>query len=261
MKTKLRQPRLAEMVAEGLRRRILSGELLDGAQLPKQDDLLADFGVSPPSLREALRILETEGLITVKRGNVGGAVVHRPKADRAAYMLSLVLESRGVPLRDVEQAIRLLEPPCAAVCAARADRETTVLPRLRKVLDDAIAAIDDPQAYMVLARRFHVELVDASGNETMRLVIGAMEALWSAQVAARVHGAAQYGAFVEKSVRLATAAEHERLYQLIAEGDEEGAERLARGHYSSSEERVEWRHGFDLDAVVESGLLGGGSGI
>ena len=97
-KMPLRQPRLAEMVADGLRERILSGELGDGDMLPKQDDLLAEFRVSPPSIREALRILETEGLITVQRGNVGGAIVHRPKPATAAYMLGLVMQSRSVQL-------------------------------------------------------------------------------------------------------------------------------------------------------------------
>ena len=73
-KKPVRLPRLAEMVAAGLRDKILSGELDDGDLLPRQEDLLAEFGVSPPSIREALRILETEGLITVKRGNVGGGL-------------------------------------------------------------------------------------------------------------------------------------------------------------------------------------------
>jgi GntR family transcriptional repressor for pyruvate dehydrogenase complex len=97
----LRQPRLAEMVADVLRRRILAGQLADGSMLPKQEELIDEFGVSKPSMREALRILETEGLITVQRGNVGGAIVHAPQASNAAYMLGLVLQSRSVSLYDV----------------------------------------------------------------------------------------------------------------------------------------------------------------
>src|SRR5438309_709655 len=92
----LRQPRLAEMVAAALRKRIVSGGIEDGGMLPKQEDLMAEFGISLPPMREALRILETEGLITVRRGNTGGAVVHQPQATKAAYMLGLVLQSRDV---------------------------------------------------------------------------------------------------------------------------------------------------------------------
>src|SRR3954466_6326180 len=143
----LRQPRLAEMVAEALRDRILSGALEDGSMLPKQDELLVEFGVSQPPLREALRILETEGLITVQRGNVGGAVVHRPQPAKAAYMLGMVLQSRHATLGDVLSAMVGFERACAAPCAARRDREREVLPRLRAILDDAKAAVDDAEDY------------------------------------------------------------------------------------------------------------------
>jgi len=81
----MRQPRLAEMVASALRDEILSGSLTEGDTLPRQEDLLADFQVSPPAVREALRILETEGLVSVRRGNVGGAVVHVPSARGVAW--------------------------------------------------------------------------------------------------------------------------------------------------------------------------------
>src|SRR3954469_6123374 len=110
----LRQPRLAEMVAAALRKRIVSGIIEDGGMLPKQEDLMAEFGISLPPMREALRILETEGLITVRRGNTGGAVVHQPQAAKAAYMLGLVLESRDVAINDVLEALRRLEPVCGA---------------------------------------------------------------------------------------------------------------------------------------------------
>src|SRR5512141_1942510 len=71
-----KQPRLAEMIANDLRNRILNGEIADGEMLPRQEELLEAFRVSMPSLRGALQILETERLITVLRGSVGGAVVH-----------------------------------------------------------------------------------------------------------------------------------------------------------------------------------------
>ncbi|HRE03853.1 MAG TPA: GntR family transcriptional regulator, partial [Ilumatobacteraceae bacterium] len=69
-KMHLRQPRLAEMVADVLRQRILSGELGDGSIIGKQEELIEEFNVSKPSIREALRILETEGLISVQRGKL-----------------------------------------------------------------------------------------------------------------------------------------------------------------------------------------------
>ena len=67
--------RTAEIVADELRRQIIDGELVDGDLLPRQELLVEQFNVSLVSLREALRILETEGLVSVRRGNRGGAVV------------------------------------------------------------------------------------------------------------------------------------------------------------------------------------------
>ena len=126
----MRPARLAEMVAGVLRDRILSGELPDGGWLPKQEDLLAEFGISMPPIREALRILESEGLITVKRGNVGGAVVHLPREAAAASTFGVLLHSRGATLGQLVDAMVAIEPLCVAAAASRGDRATAVpIPR------------------------------------------------------------------------------------------------------------------------------------
>ena len=126
------QPRVAEMVAEILRSRIVDGALPDGSMLPKQDDLIEEFQVSlRPLFREALRILENEGLISVRRGNVGGAGVHVPTSENAARTLGLVLQARQVDLDDLADALAVIEPACAAHCALRADRHAALDPAAR----------------------------------------------------------------------------------------------------------------------------------
>ena len=77
-RSRIPQHRIAETVAAELRSRILVGDGPHDYRLPTQEQLVKEFGVSYPSIREAIRILETEGLVTVRRGNVGGAEVHRP---------------------------------------------------------------------------------------------------------------------------------------------------------------------------------------
>jgi GntR family transcriptional repressor for pyruvate dehydrogenase complex len=250
---RLRQPRVAEIVAENLRSRILSGGLADGEQLPKQEELMAEFGVSPPCIREAFRILETEGLITVLRGNVGGAIIHLPQANTAGYMMGLVLQSRGVPLSDLSEALRRLEPACAAQAAGRNDRETTVLPKLRENIEASMAALDDPDTFIGLARDFHTEIVKNCGNETMALVVGTLEALWSAQVDTLARNASVHGTFGDRSVRLSLAREHERIYRAIEDGDARGAERAIQEHFTGHQ--GERRHGFDTSKTVIAGAL------
>ena len=128
----MRQPRLAEMVAADLRERIVDGTLPDGGDLPTLDRLVQEFSVSPPSIREALRILENERLITVRRGSVGGAIVHRPKPEAAAYMMGLVLQASQTRTVDLAGALTELGTVCAGLCARRTDRRKKVVPALRQ---------------------------------------------------------------------------------------------------------------------------------
>ena len=177
---RIRQPRVAEIVASRLRDDILSGRIKEGDVLPSQDTLLAEFGVSPPALREAIHILETDGLISVRRGNVGGAVVHPPSAERTAHMISMVLQTRSATPADVSGALMHLEPICAGMCAARDDRMTEVVPYLEAEIQTQTEQFDNLSRYVPNARRFHEAIVSRCGNEPMILLIGSLELIWSA---------------------------------------------------------------------------------
>jgi DNA-binding FadR family transcriptional regulator len=248
----MRPARLAEMVAGVLRDRILSGELPDGGWLPKQEDLLAEFGISMPPIREALRILESEGLITVKRGNVGGAVVHLPGEAAAASTFGVLLHSRGATLGQLVDAMVDIEPLCVAAAAARGDRATAVLPVLRATLDASIAAIDDAETYTGLARRFHSELVATCGNTAMEVLVGVLESLWTAHVDHLARRPAKLGAYAERAARRASAREHERIYTAIVKGDPKAAERAARAHTADARSNG-WQ--IDLTQPVDASLL------
>ena len=226
----LRQPRLAEMVAASLRNEILSGRLKEGDTLPRQEDLLADFKVSPPAVREALRILETEGLISVRRGNVGGAVVHFPTARGVAYMVSLVLHVQNTSLDDVGTALRLLEPLCAAMCADREDRHETVVPVLQEIIQDQVDAMQDNVLFNQAARRFHEAIVAHCGNETMILVIGSLESLWTAHE----RHVYEVGPQVTSLVRRTAMRAHEKLLAAIEAGNAESATQIARRHLDAT---------------------------
>src|SRR5215207_11088599 len=104
---------MAEIIVERLRRQIVRGELAEGETLPSEQELQARFGVSRPTLREAFRVLESESLITVRRGAHGGARVSAPDSDVAARYAGLILEYRGATLGDIYRAAALIEPPCA----------------------------------------------------------------------------------------------------------------------------------------------------
>ncbi len=244
-------PRLADVVAAELRERILSGRLREGALLPKQEDLLAEFQVSPPSIREALRILESEGLVTVQRGNVGGAVVHAPSPDNAAFTIASVLQARRVRLEDVATALQAVEPACVAAAAARADRHDAVLPELRELHAEERGTLGDPERHRDVARRIHAAFVRAAGNQTLALLAGALEALWAAHARERAR-AGRWPEPVTRAVRASYVRAHERLIDAIADGDPERARALAQQHLAEAT-----RHTLrDGDAIgIDASLL------
>ena len=234
-RSQLRQPRLAEVVASVLRERILDGQLGDGAELPKQDELLDEFRISRPSLREALRILENEGLLTVRRGNVGGSVVELPTAESSAYMFGLVLQSRRGTVAELAEAIHHIEPITASLCAQRIDRETTVLPVLRENIAACEAAIHDAMQFTAIARAFHEQLVEVCGNQTLILMVGALESLWSEQERQWALRAQSRGTYPGENYRRDVLSAHKALVTAIAEGKAERAANLARKHLQESQ--------------------------
>jgi GntR family transcriptional regulator, transcriptional repressor for pyruvate dehydrogenase complex len=242
------------MVAASLRNEILSGQLKEGDTLPRQEDLLADFKVSPPAVREALRILETEGLVSVRRGNVGGAVVHFPTARGVAYMVSLVLDVQKTSLDDVGAALRLLEPLCAAMCANRDDRKEKVGPVLRSILQEQVESIEDVTRYNQAARDFHEALVAHCGNETMILVIGALESVWTAHER-RVY---EIGPPPNSVVRRTAMRAHEKLIAAIEAGNAESATQIARRHLDATQAftmLADERHEVVADLVRDTRLV------
>jgi GntR family transcriptional regulator, transcriptional repressor for pyruvate dehydrogenase complex len=246
-----RQPRVAEIVASKLRDDILSGRLKEGDVLPSQESLFGEFGVSPPAVREAIHILETDGLISVRRGNVGGAVVHLPTAERTAHMISMVLQARSATPVDVSAALMHLEPICAGMCAAREDRMTEVVPYLQREIGKQTSEFDDLSQYVPNARRFHETLVSRCGNEPMILLIGSMELIWSAHESSVWNDDGEPAPMAGKT-RRAALRDHQRLLDAIRDGNSARAVRLAQDHLAVARRRT---LAFGTDKTIEAKLM------
>jgi DNA-binding FadR family transcriptional regulator len=150
-----------------------------------------------------------------------------------AYVLGMILQSQGTNLDDVFTAMRLLEPACAAACAARKDRAATVVATLADTLEESRAALDDPYEFMHLARRFHEELVRGSGNQTITVLLGALESLYSVHVETLARRPSRQGVYEDRAIRLVMHKEHTAMVDAIRKGDAAAAERLARRHLSN----------------------------
>ncbi len=172
-----------QRIADELRGLIVSGKLSEGDSLGREPDLVKRFGVSRPSLREALRILEAEGLISVMRGMFGGVVVHEPDGRMTARTAALVLHARNVALADVFEARTLLEPTAVRVVASSRSRRAAAA-ELRNLIKDQQRVILEQEAFAPSNARFHERLVALAGNQTMTIVMEMLNEVVQRAVAA-----------------------------------------------------------------------------
>jgi DNA-binding FadR family transcriptional regulator len=218
---RVRVPKTAELVAGHIRRQIVTRQLAHEAALPTETSLMDEFGVSRPTMREAYRILESEGLITVRRGARGGARVQEPSSDVASLHAGLVLQHRNTTVSDLVAARVIVEAPAARMLAERTSRQA-IVGRLREEL---AKPFDDPARFDI----FNRVVVELTGNQTLILVVSILEGITRAV-------AVRYTTNPENAARLVGRAQaaRERLIALIDAGDAEGAEDLWRKHLSEA---------------------------
>ena len=204
----------------------MSGKLSEGDSLGHEPDLVERFGVSRPSLREALRILEAEGLISVVRGMLGGIVVHKPNERMTARTAALLLQARNVSLADVYEARSLLEPIAVRIIASSRSRRSAVA-ELRQLIKDEVRVIMDPDAFGPANARFHERLVALAGNQTLTIVAQMLNEV----IARAVTAVSKTGSMRDSAAtRRRGIRSQERLVSLIEAGKASEAEAHWRTH-------------------------------
>ncbi len=223
-----RSPRVAEALAAKLRTMIICGELAEGQVLPPEGVLVGQFGVSRPTLRESLRILESEHLIVVRRGKHGGAQVLTPAGSTAARQFGLLLQHRGTRLRDVYDSTGMLEAHLVTELA----RNRT--PGNLEVLDTRLAAmhaaVNDAAAYSAAYLDFHRALVECFDNRALTLC---HEIISSVLAAANADQVRRHGDQTE-ATRLEAQRVYTKLVALIRAQDVDGARRHWLRHMAAT---------------------------
>lgn len=170
----LRSPKVAEQIAQRLASAILTGNLPVGSRLPAEKDMLVQFSVSRGTLREALRLLESQGLIAIKTGPNGGPVVVRVTPRDFARVASLHFKAAGVTVHELWMARLILEPVLVRMAAQRRDPDVVEgIERLLSTARDLDPATD--VEYHQISSEFHSFLGAASGNRALDLVCRALK--------------------------------------------------------------------------------------
>jgi GntR family transcriptional repressor for pyruvate dehydrogenase complex len=220
-----------ELIADELRALIVSGKVAEGDSLGREPDLVERFGVSRPSLREALRILEAEGLITVVRGVLGGVVVRAPDVSVTARTAAVLLQSRNVTLGDVHDARSVIEPAAARLVASgSSSARKAAVADLDQLVEQQRVVIDDPEKFGRANAAFHEQLVVLAGNQTLAIVAGMLNEV----VARAVTAVSQAGPNRDsEATRRRGIRSQERLLELIAVGAGIEAEEHWRAHMTA----------------------------
>lgn len=179
----IRSPKTAELVARTLRRMVVDGQLKDGDFLPHEAELIAHFGVSRPTLREAVRVLESERLVEVRRGSRTGARVRVPGPEIVARPAGLLLALSGTTLADVMTARMAIEPAAAKLLAE--DGTDDAHDELTRLVE-AIPAAREAGELAHATANLHRRLVELSGNATLGMIAGMLHEISERHIAAAV---------------------------------------------------------------------------
>jgi DNA-binding FadR family transcriptional regulator len=237
----VRAPKTAELIATLYRRQIVRGELRPGDTLPSEQQLMGQFGVSRPTLREAFRILEAEDLISVKRGSRGGARVTQPSLSVAARYVGLLLQVQGTTIADVYEARIVLEPACARLLARRRTKQDLAdldacIEELRGAVEAGQPKAPEPALWSRQAARFHELIMQRSGSKTLAVQGGVLQDIVATHLAMAL-SRDRAGDDELANFRL-NVRSYEKLVALVDKRDGTGAERHWRAHMEAAGQRL-----------------------
>ena len=237
-----RGSKFAETIAQAIVRGISSTGMQAGAQLPAEALMIEEYGVGRASVREALRILEVLGLISIKAGPGGGPVVSAVSTRDFGRIATLYFQVGGMTYREIIEARMIMEPTLAALAASRRDDDPQVLEEL--LLAAEATETGDDHRYLQSSADFHRLVAKMAGNRILYLFSHSLEDILHDRVTGLLFPLEQRGEVVEAHRGVAQAivrGQASRARQLMLAHMERYAHFLAERHPALMDEVVDWR--------------------
>src|SRR5258708_17761167 len=174
-----RPQKVAVHVAQRIVQDVARDQLEPGDLLPPERVMLEKYQIGRGTLREALRLLEFQGMITLKPGPKGGRGLRSPDPSHLASSLLLLMQLRGAPFRAIVEVRTALEPVASMLAADRISRDE--LAELGASIEDMRADLNDTELFFASNKRFHDVIARASGNALLSYLVEAMLGIVDAQ--------------------------------------------------------------------------------
>jgi GntR family transcriptional repressor for pyruvate dehydrogenase complex len=216
----------AQLIANQVRNAVLSGELSAGDRLPAERDLIKQLGYSRGVVREGLRLLEADGLITLQSGRNGGAIVCNPDITHVSASLDLLLRLQSTTVRDVHEAQRLIEPLIVRQAIKHANAKD--LARLQATITLIEQNPEDVELVREQSNQFHILLGESTHNNVLAVLATLIRQV---VIGMRYSG--------DRTAALSIARVHQRILDAVRDRDEVAAVRRALRHVNSVEDVME----------------------
>jgi DNA-binding FadR family transcriptional regulator len=237
---RIRSPKTSQYIARDIAEEIVAAKLEEGTPLPTEREMIERFGAGRATVREALRLLETRGAITIRPGRFGGPAVRRPRPEDLGDSLTLLLQFEGATLRDVMVARIALEPSIVRIAAKNitdSDIQT-----LRQSVEKMTANPDDHKLWVSENAAFHAAIARATKNTILWILIEALKSINDGIVA---------GVKYSPPRRRAVAIAHSKIVDALEAGNAEAAEEEMRAHLTEAHKYWEQRYSYLIDNPIK----------
>jgi DNA-binding FadR family transcriptional regulator len=194
-------------------------KLPPGSMLPTEKDMVESYNVGRTTMREALRLLETRGVITIRSGPRGGPVVRRPNSTDLGEALTLILQFEEASLADVMEARQAFEPIMTRLAAKKITEEQLDL--LQESVDLILEDLDDHEVFQTQNQRFHGVIAQSSGSAVLHVFNDTLKSIADGILV---------GIDYTPNHRKAVALAHQRVIDEFRMRDADRAEEMMRLH-------------------------------